>query len=734
MIGFTLPVLAQDASLRGSITDAASGQGIQGVNIVLQNDAGTQAGTVTNGDGLFILNRISPGQYTLRISFIGFETVSDTLVLQAGEDQSIQVALTEANEALDEVLVEGEREAQGAKIVAGLQTVSARDLELIPAPDITADLVSYLTTMPGIVTTGDRGGQLFIRGGEPAHNLVLLDGMPIYQPFHVLGFYSAFSADILQRADIHAGGYGSRYSGRASAIVDVHARNGNKLAHEKAVSIAPFVNTVRVEGPLIEDRISFLGSVRQSVIDRIASKYVGQELPYRFGDVFLKGHWQVNENQQLSVTGLHTYDRGGLANEAAAGKDEVRWTNQAVGFRYLMLPRTSPLLAEVQASVARLESETGPRGIASRTSDINSFNSSIHITTYAGRSEVGFGAYFRVTELSTQLGGLYQNLNSDDSRLSKFGFYAEPDIYLGQGLRIRPGASLQFFVDRFLVEPRIRAVLERGANTLSLAAGLYHQEYVGLNDRRDATNIFTAWATVPVDDVPQAIQLVGGYQRDIGEGVTLSLEAYYKRLRNLYIAEWTPFPRLTTNLQEASGEVRGFDLRLEIQRPSFYGFLTYGLSSVTYEAQQASLERWFGEATITFRPPHDRRHQVNAVLTFELGKYNANVRWNFGSGLPYNQVRGFDRFILLNGEVDFTEEPGDIRVIYDEPFGGVLPTYHRLDVSVDRVFPFTGGAFTMQAGVINVYDRANLFALDLFTLEQTFQLPIVPTVGMKIDF
>lgn len=734
MMGFMLPVLAQDASLRGSITDASSGQGIQGVNVVLRNAAGDRRGTVTNGDGFFLLTRIEPGQYTLRISFIGFETVHDTLNLQAGENPSIQVALVEASEALDELLVEGEREGQGAKIIAGLQTVSAQDLELIPAPDITADLVSYLTTMPGIVTTGDRGGQLFIRGGEPAHNLVLLDGMPVYQPFHILGFYSAFSADMLQRADIHAGGYGSRYSGRASAILDVHARNGNKVAHEKAVSVAPFVNTVRLEGPLIKNRISFLGSVRQSVIDRIASKYIGQELPYRFGDVFLKGHWQVSENQQLSLTSLHTYDRGGLTNDSAAGRDEVRWTNQAIGFRYLMLPRTSPLLAEVQASVSKLGSETGPRGVANRTSDIHSFNSSIHITTYAGSSEIGFGAYFRVTELSTQLGGLYQNLDSDDSRLSKIGFYAEPDIYLGKGLRIRPGASVQYFVDRFLWEPRFRAVLERGVNTFSLAAGLYHQEYVGLNDRRDATNIFTAWARVPVDDVPQASQVVAGYQRILREGMTISLETYYKQLKNLYIAEWTAFPRLTTNLQEASGEVRGLDLRLEIKRSAFYGYLTYGLSSVRYEAQQASLERWFGDASISFRPPHDRRHQVNAVLTFELGAFNASVRWNFGSGLPYNQIRGFDQFILLNGGVDLTEEAGEVRVIYDEPFGGVLPTYHRLDVSVDREFPFKNGAFTIQAGVINIYDRANLFALDLFTLEQTFQLPFVPTLGMKIDF
>ncbi len=162
--------------------------------------------------------------------------------------------------------------------------------------------------------------------------------------------------------------------------------------------------------------------------------------------------------------------------------------------------------------------------------------------------------------------------------------------------------------------------------------------------------------------------------------------------------------------------------------------VTYGLSSVRYNAMQASLETWFGSPEIEFRPPHDRRHQVNALGQVTLAGFELTARWNFGSGLPYNQVQGYDRFLLLNGDVDVAATPGVPRVIYDRPYGGVLPTYHRLDVSVERTFPFKGGAFSTQAGAINLYDRTNLFALDVFTLEQTNQLPIVPYIGLKIEF
>jgi hypothetical protein len=149
---------------------------------------------------------------------------------------------------------------------------------------------------------------------------------------------------------------------------------------------------------------------------------------------------------------------------------------------------------------------------------------------------------------------------------------------------------------------------------------------------------------------------------------------------------------------------------------------------------QEELAIWFGSAELDFRPPHDRRHQVNALLQAEIAGFNLSVRWNFGSGLPFNQVQGFDAFILMDGELDVAREGGSRRVIYDRPYGGVLPAYHRLDVSVERRISFKGGLFTAQVGVLNTYDRTNLFSLDLFTLARTDQLPIVPVAGMEIEF
>ena len=726
--------LAQSTSLRGIVTADDDGLPLQGVNVVMRSSSDPFIGAVTDADGFYVISRVPAGVYRVQASFVGFQTFVDTLSFDEGV-HLLNIALQTGSAELDEVLVETERVDTGARVSAGLQSIQPQDLELVPAPDITADLTSYLTTMPGIITTGDRGGQVFIRGGEPSHNLVLLDGMYVYQPFHILGFYSAFSADILQRADVYAGGYGSKHSGRASSVIDVQARNGNKREHEKSFSVSPFVNALRVEGPIFTERLSVLGSLRQSVIDRLASQYIDQELPYKFGDVFGKAHLNVTENQQLSVTALYTYDRGALDNAPALSRNEVRWSNTGIGARYLILPQNSPVLAEVLFSVSRLNTELGPRSAPTRTSEIESFNTAINVTNYAGRSSFSWGGYFRTTSLQTVLGGLYQNVDATNSRLPKIGFYLEPNIFLGNGVRVEPGLSMQFFdQEGFFFEPRLRFVVERGPHTFSGAGGLYHQEYVGLNDRRDATSVFTAWTDTPFDKLTRAKHAIVGYQRSLGDQIFISVEGYYKWLSDLYISEWTPFPRLTTQVQPADGTVKGIDARVEIKSPVFYGFVTYGISSVQYDTRQDAFELWFGDPEISFRPPHDRRHQLNALASARLGKYELSVRWNFGSGLPYNQVRGFDEFILLDGDVDVAAEEGSPRVIYDRPYGGVLPTYHRLDVTVDRTFPFKGGEFSLQAGVINVYDRSNLFALDLFTLEQTRQLPFIPTVGAKIEF
>lgn len=726
-------MVGQTAAVRGFVTDASDGQPLQGVNVALSSED-EFLGAVSTADGVYIISGVPPGEYVLRASFIGFETFTDTLQLAAGDSRHIDIVMGEEQLEIDEIVVESERESGAARVTAGQQRVLPEDIEMIPSPNISGDLVNYLSAQPGVVSMGDRGGQVFVRGGEPSHNLTLLDGMPIYQPFHLLGFYSAFPSDIINNADIYAGGFGAEYSGRLSSVIDVQTRNGNKRGYDAAISLTPFVNSALVEGPLVSD-ISFIGSARISTLEEIASLYVADDLPYSFGDIFAKLHVPITQNHQTSVTGLHTYDRGTLSEPTLfKTNNEVRWKNSALGVRHLVLPRALPILGEVMFSFSRLDTEFGPRDEPSRTALVDNYNLEVNFTNFGRTTEVDWGFFVKNVELTADLGGAYQNIVSNFVRSTNAGVYAEPTFNLGGGLQLRTGLLGQFFGNSgFYVEPRLRAIYTLGDYELSAAAGMYRQNIVGLSDRRDAANVFTVYAEAPTGEVPLAIHALAGYRVNPFDWLELSVEGFYKRLENLYIAEWTAFPRFTTRLQPATGRVGGLDLRMEIRRPSFYAFVNYGLSSTRYKAMQESLPVWFGTDVLSFRPPHDRRHQLNVLVSTSVYGFDLSARWNLGSGLPFTQVRGFDGFILMDGVVDVEATEGFPRVIYDQPYKGVLPAYHRLDVTVEREMSLGFAMLTMQAGVVNAYNRRNLFALDVFTLRRTDQLPLVPTAGLKLE-
>ncbi len=760
---------AQGATLRGFVTDASNGQTLEGASVVLRSRDGRLRGTATRRDGLYLIPQLEPGRYTLRISFIGYRAYLDTLDLAPGGISTRSVALDPDEATLDEVLVQTERMDGAARITAGQQTVHPRDIELVPTPDVAGDLASYLTTLPGVVATGDQGGQLFIRGGEPAQNLVLLDGMTLYQPFHVLGFYSAFPSDILRRIDVYAGGYPSKFGGRISSVLDVWTRNGNNRRVAGAASLSPFLAAARLEGPLVKDRVSLLASVRRSMVEPWAEHLIDRPLPFAFADAFAKLNADVSASSRLSIRAVQTYDRGTLREDTGgAPPEEVRWQNRAVGARYLLLPRVLPVAADLRLTASHFDTELGSPEVPERTSSVRDIQLAMEWTFFGDRINTDIGMTMRHIRLSSELGGLFQNVEVNDETLTPFAIYIAQEIELGGGLRVRPGLRMQVYEVRptpFL-EPRLRVVWARQGHQVSGAVGLYHQELVGLTDRRDAASVFTAWSSAPrraIDRIGprafrpdstgtlrltdliaaslirpgqelRALHVILGYRTNPLPGLDVAVEGFYKRLTNLLVAEWTPFPRFTTTLQPATGRAFGFDARLELRRGTFYGYVGYGYSNTRYKAEQPSLEIWFGTDRLSFRPSHDRRHQLNALLNVSLFGFDLGTRWAFGSGLPFTQAVAFDGYALVESVGDVSQQPGQRRVIYDRPFGAVLPAYHRLDVSLARTFRVGRVSVAAQASVINAYDRRNLFYLDVFTLRRVDQLPWVPSLGLEVSF
>lgn len=735
------PASAQEVTLRGFVVDRSDGQPLQGANVAVQDAEDPQQrirGTISNKDGFYQINQIPPGRYGVRISFVGYVAYTDTLVLGTDAFVTLSVELAPSEEALDEVVVQAEGGA--TEVEAGLQTVRPKDLERIPTPDASGDLATYLQSLPGVVSIGDRGGHLFIRGGTPSQNLVLLDGLLIYQPFHIVGFFSAFPEDLVSYVDVYAGGHNARYNGRISSVIDVSTREGNKQFVEGAGSISPFLASARVEGPLRKGTMSVLASMRHSVIEHTAPALIGEDLPFRFGDVFVKLQHTDRINNRCSLSAMYTHDRGRIDPTDEVRNDVFRWNNFVFGGRCFVFPAEAPVLLDVNTGLSYVRNLVGEADDPERSSDALQVASEINLTRYLGDTELRLGIFARMNWLGFRTAEQFQNLQRDTNVLFAFGGYLEAKMALSEKLEITPGAALVIHPLNYPVsiEPRLRAVWrpggEDGPQAFSAALGVYRQTLVGVTDERDAGSAFIAWMPPPVNDAQsRAIHALVGFQRRLGPWFRLAGEGYYKRLSSLPIPLWSTIARFTTALTLARGNAYGFDTRLEFQRKALYAYASYGYSWTEYFAQQENFGVWFGEAIQRYHPPHDRRHQINAVVSVDLGAFRASVRWQYGSGLPYTRPLGFDELIPLRSLLDVRTVYGTPRVLYNRPYGGRLPDYHRLDVSVERAFPLHRGTLTVQVGAINVYDRANLFYFDLFTVRRVDQLPLIPSLSVKFE-
>lgn len=754
----TLEANAQFAVVRGHVADHGDDQPLPGAAVVLENEAeGARFGTAADGNGIFILSRIPPGDYVLRASFVGYIPYVDTLSLNFNEEHTLNIRLEPDEAAVGELVVESERQVE-ERGGAGFASVRPSDLARVPTPGVSPDLASYLQTMPGVVTTGDRGGHLFIRGGTPTQNLVMLDGMPVFQPFHIIGFYSAFPANIISYSDVYTGGFSARYGGRLSSVIDVSARNGNKQRVTGGVSLAPFLGSVHLEVPVVPERVSLIASVRESVIERIAPDLLGQELPYRFGDRFLKFHAFLNRTSSMALTALRTHDEGDIA-DTKGRPNKIEWTNEAYGGHYTYLPETFAAMTRLSFFTTRMNSSYEPYGASSRASQVISYGTDIQFTYYLGITTARIGLF----GLSHRLFFELEEINlSRKEFLTEGGAYVDMSIEIGSKLKIDPSVRLHAFPSRHetKIEPRFRAEWRPGGQTsrhvINVAWGIYHQELVGLFNARDITDAFVAWAPSPEErDVPASRHLLAGWQGGLISGLTLGAEVYYKGFENMVFAEFGEEFKRGIRVADVAGEAYGFDLRLEVKQPWFYGALNYGYAKVIYELDQENLIVRFEdrpgpngiqrvlttrtESSIKrFAPPHDRRHQINALTHFSIGRFGLSMRWQFGSGLPFTPAQGFYNKIPFRNQGpddDFRSEFGTPVLVQErETYQARLPAYHRFDISLDRRFEMNRFTATIEASVINVFDRANLFDYNVFTQQRVNQLPFLPSLGINVEF
>jgi hypothetical protein len=730
---------AQEAGVQGILLEEATSQPLRGANVTAERDGRAVRATLSDRNGFFQLVGLPPGTYRLRIVLLGYATLEEAIQLEPGARRTVNRSL-----ALRPLELEGidvARQEPGAvRRELGAQTITSRELARVPTPAASADLVNFLQTQPGVVGSGDRGGQLFIRGGTPAENLALMDGMLIFQPFHITGFFSVFPEELVDRADFFAGGFGARYAGRISSVLDVQMRDGNRNRGAVTASVSPFLAEAVAEGPLGggELGLSYIASARRSLVEETSEWLLGETQPLGFNSQYLRLS-QLNQDggSRCALTLMRSSDRGGLDPEDRQSR--VGWTNGVIGGRCTTLAGAT--FMDVRFGWSGVSSEAVTRGASAFSSSARRLTVEGDFSRAVGPLRLNAGMYTHMEASRYDLRQLLAVDGRGEEDWVTVGAFAETEIPVGERLRVLPGVAWYSTTRRSpSIEPRLRAALRvPGLEDAEIggAVGVYEQRLAGIADRRDASSIFTAWVRTPPQSRMRALHAQASWQQRIGYGFSYSLDGYVRRMRDLPVTTWTTVARFTPDVSLADGRSHGADTRIEFRRGPLYLFGAYAYSTTEYRSAQEDFGVWFGEPVVAFHPPHDRRHQVSALASLEVGRYAFGARWAFGSGFPFTRPLGFDEAIDLRtdraGLPLVTRTFGETRVLVDRPYDGRLPASHHLDLSAKRRVALGARELELQAGVINAYDRANIFYYDVFTRRRIDQLPLAPYMSVKLQ-
>lgn len=765
---FSFSASAQNGSIRGFVYFKKTGEAAPFSTVYLQ---GTTHGVNTNLDGFFSLTQIPPGSYTLVISQVGHDTIREAVSVKAGEIVNRKFYLAEGVIKMDEVVIEGENTQEKLDPNVSELTITQRELKAIPTVTGEAELAQYLQILPGVIFTGDQGGQLYIRGGSPIQNKVLLDGMIIYNPFHSIGLFSVFDADIIRNADVFTGGFGAEYGGRISSIMDITTRDGNKKRLSGKISANPFSGKVLLEGPIqkqVEDvnkgTSSFVLSAKHSYLDRsskVLYSYVDTAgLPFNFTDLYGKLSFNSANGSKFNIFGFNFRDH--VKYQALS---DFGWNTYGVGSNFLLVPANSSTLVDGVFAYSKYSIGMREELQLPDSSSIGGFNMGLNFTYFRGVNEVKYG--IEVLGFKTDFTFYNQvgrKISQQENTTELAGYVKYKIVSKNRKFLIEPSFRAHYYasLQNFSPEPRL-GVKYNATDKLrfKLAAGIYSQNLMSATSDRDVVNLFYGFLSGPENlpsefvnedgetkEVRQKLQkanhIIIGAEYDLFKHIDVNLEVYQKdftQLTNinrnkLYEDDGTNFDKpdiLKKDFIIETGKARGVDLLVKYDYKRLYIWAVYSLGFVT---------RWDGVQE--YMPHFDRRHNMNFVVAWTFGKnkdWEVDGRWNLGSGFPFTKTAGFYEQITFTDGINSNyltsnQAPNtQLGVLYGELNGGRLPYYHRLDVNVKKRFTLSEtSTLEIAAGATNIYNRDNIFYFDRVQYKRVNQLPIMPSMNVSWTF
>ena len=715
-------------NFRGTITDSTTGEALAFANVFIKENS---IGTSTNKRGNFLIIGLPANKtYNVTISYIGYIKKTLDIKIKPGKITQVDVQLVPVNIELQAVEKIGEKIIRKNETNIGLQTLTIKQLEVMPK-GVETDVLRSLQYLSGVRTTGDVSARYYVRGGTGDENLVMLNGIPIYNPFHALGLFSVIDPDMINSVEFYKGGFTAEYGGRLSSVLDITTKNGNQMNYDMAAEASYLTGKTLIEGPIPHG--SFILTARKSFSTGILKKFLNdQNVPIDFYDASFKLNYSNPEFLSNGRFLLFGFLSGDNINYDDPGREDFNWNNNLLGFEWLQVYDV-PLYSRLGLSLSNFNGKINPNNsdIKPKENKVNDVNLSFDITNvFESKDELGVGFNFKA--LSTKLfllnnQGVPTDLDEFGGNFCVYGNYKFLRFEnFGADIGTRYNLTGVSKNGGGIAEPRI-SMTYRPVPLFALKAawGIYMQEVSTISDENEVINLFEPWIITPEYLEPStAIHYVIGTEVNLSALSTIEIEGYYKIVHNLPIVNLNKVFSFDPDLIAGRGESYGWEFSYKYVTPAISILTSYTLSWAY---------RSIGD--YLYYPRYDSRNAVNLSLAYDFGSgWQASAVWSFNTGLPFTPLAGYyDKYYPdgIGGEWYSDDYFKSFLILGDKNIER-LPDYHRLDLSLSKSFQIGFLNLGIDVSVINVYNRKNIFYFKRETGEIVNMLPILPTATVKL--
>ncbi len=781
IIGINIISFSQKYTISGYIENVESGEKLTGAAVYLEGDA--SLGVISNTYGFYSLT-INSGKIKLTASYIGF--ASQTIEFDMTKDIRFNFSLIPANE-IEEVEIVGQK-SEAEKTEMGKINVSVKTIQKIPALLGEVDVLKAIQLLPGIQSGTEGTSGFYVRGGGPDQNLILIDGVPVYNANHLFGFFSVFNADAISDVSIIKGGFPARYGGRLSSVLDIRMKEGNMKKFKGSATVGLISSKFMFEGPIIKDKTSFLISARRTYIDVLSwpiQAYIMKrenmgmksKSGYFFWDINAKVNHKFSDKDRIYLSVYTGKDKAysNIEDTWQGSKDEMNsklyWGNVTSAFRWnrilgnKLFANTTITYSRYRFGIKLQEKYSNSDGSNSEeyafayTSGIQDYAAKIDFDyNPTPRHNIKFGVNYiyhvfrpgvqaiRIEESSSS--GIDTTFGDSDIYANEFSGFAEDEISIFKGLKANIGIHVSgFYVNNTFyksIQPRITARYLITPNWSVKAAYTQMAQYLHLLTNTSIGMPTDLWLPVTNNIKPQySEQYAFGSTYSI-QGFDFSIETYYKTMNNLIeYKEGASFfggfedesgKKSWENKVETDGKGTSYGIEFLVKKNfgKTTGWIGYTLSKTDRQFSNVS----FGEP---YPYTYDRRHDIGIVVTHKFNKkIDIAGTWVFGTGNAvtlgfenYSTLSGYNLLFYNENTVTHIEKRNNFR----------MPAYHRLDLGINFRKQKKYGERTWTIGAYNVYNRKNPFFLRFGrdekgekALYQYSLFPFIPSISFRYDF